>query len=142
MNLTTNFTLEELIRSDYATRKSIDNTPPADLFANLQMLAAGLERVRGVLAVPIRVTSGYRSPKLNSAVNGSRSSMHMAGLAADFIAPAFGTPAEIVTKLMASRQFINYDQCILEFNDWVHIGFADIPRLETLKYDGKTYTRL
>jgi uncharacterized protein YcbK (DUF882 family) len=35
---------------------------------------------------PIKVNSGYRCPALNKAVNGSKSSQHMKGLAADITA--------------------------------------------------------
>lgn len=142
MNISPHFTLDELIRSDYATRKGINNTPPADLFANIQLLATGLERVRATISMPIRVTSGYRCKELNSAIGGSRTSAHMEGLAADFVAPDYGTPAEVMTKLMASRQFIGFDQLILEFNDWVHVAFSNSPRMQCLKYDGKRYTTL
>lgn len=142
MNLTEHFTLEELIRSDYATRNGINNSPPAHLFANLQMLATGLERVRAALAMPLRITSGYRCQVLNTAIGGSRTSAHMDALAADFIAPQFGDPAAVTTNLMAVRQYIGFDQLILEFNEWVHVAFAINPRLQCLKYDGKRYTPL
>ena len=37
---------------------------------------------------PIIITSGYRCPQHNAAVGGSKSSLHMLGLAADFVKPA------------------------------------------------------
>jgi hypothetical protein len=145
MNLTEHFTLEELIRSDYATRKYIDNRPDADILENLKILAQGLERIRRILCVPLIISSGYRCPKLNTAIGGSRSSAHMQGLAADFTAPAYGDPTEVVAALIERKSDINYDQVILEFPDrggWVHVGFADSPRGQALVYDGRNYSRL
>lgn len=130
MNLSSHFTVAELTRSDYAERKRIDNSPTVEVLANLQMLASGLERVRNLLAVPVVVTSGYRCPKLNSAIGGSKNSAHMNGLAADFIAPQYGNPMEIAERIIDFADEIGYDQLILEFppNGWVHIAFADAPR--------------
>lgn len=143
MQLTAHFTLDELVRSDYAVRKGIDNTPDADVLANIYVLADGLERVRNVLSVPIHVSSGYRCPKLNAAIGGARTSAHMQGLAADFVAPQFGTPKDIVKELTKHEAQLAYDQVILEFPDrpggWVHIAFSDAPRGMVLAYDGKSY---
>jgi hypothetical protein len=130
-----NFTLDELCHSDTAVRKGIDNTPDADALANLAILMSGLERVREALGHPVRISSGYRGPKLNAAVGGSKSSAHMKGLAADFTCPGFGDPMTICRYLMLVSRTINYDQLIMEGNRWVHIGFADVdqePRGEVL----------
>ena len=145
MNLTPNFTLDELTRSDYAVRHGIDNTPPADVRENLEVLAHGLERVRAILGSPVLVSSGYRCPKLNSALKSKNTSAHLKGLAADFTAPDFGNPAEIMLELVLAKADIGFDQAILEFDRWVHIAFPaehDIPRLQALSYDGKEYTRI
>jgi len=83
--LTEHFSLNELVFSEYAVRHHIDNTPDDEIVANLQMLADGLERCRAVLGNrPMIVSSGYRSPKVNSGIGGSKGSYHMKGLAADF----------------------------------------------------------
>ncbi len=59
---------------------------PATVRLNLEALAAFLERVRALLGVPLRVTSGYRSPSTNSALSGaSATSQHMDGTAADVV---------------------------------------------------------
>ncbi|OGT54233.1 MAG: peptidase M15 [Gammaproteobacteria bacterium RIFCSPHIGHO2_12_FULL_63_22] len=131
MQLSQHFTLDELTRSDYAIRHGIDNTPSAEVLANIGMLAAGLEGVRAVLAVPVHVSSGYRCAKLNSAIGGSKSSAHMQGLAADFTCPQFGTPADVARVLVESKLRIGFDQLILE-GRWVHVSFSDEPRYEVL----------
>ena len=70
MNLSPNFTLAELTHSEIGIRKGIDNTPPADIVANLSELALTLEKVRDLLGVPMHINSAYRSPKVNAAVGG------------------------------------------------------------------------
>src|SRR5262245_38153427 len=85
--LSPNFSLAELTVSDSAARLRIDNTPDAAVLANLRRLAHLLEDVRELLGRPLVITSGFRAPKLNRAVGGSATSVHVIGLAADFIAP-------------------------------------------------------
>ncbi len=122
-SLSEHFTLEELILSQTAARKGIDNTPSATIVQKLRKLAGALEEVRSLLGgVPILVSSGYRCPELNEAVGGATNSAHMDGLAADFTAPAFGTVMQVARKIAASD--IAYDQLIHEYGTWVHIGLA------------------
>ena len=128
--LTQHFSLEELLASDEAKAHGIDNTRISDeVLANLTALANGLERVRAALKVPMIVDSGYRCPALNSLVRGVANSAHLTGYAADFIAPAFGSPIEIVKALQATD--IKFDQLIQE-GTWVHISFAPSMRNEVL----------
>lgn len=134
MGLTEHFTMEELTRSDTARRLGIDNTPDGKELENLKKTAGMMEIVRSLLDDnPISVSSGYRSPKLNGSLVGtSRTSAHMRGQAVDFTCPGFGTPREIVRKLMACKEELLFDQLILEGDAWVHIGFADAPRGQVL----------
>lgn len=125
MNLSEHFTLEELVFSQTAVRKGINNDPSEAVKRNLQTLANNLERVRAILLSPIHISSGYRSPDLNREVGGSATSAHMDGYAADFTAPAFGDPQAIVRQLQ--RTGIKCDQCIME-GTWVHISFAPAMR--------------
>lgn len=131
--LSPHFSLAELTQSDTAARRGLDNTPPPPVLAALRRTALGLEGVRTLLGTAILVTSGYRSQALNKLVGGQRNSQHLAGEAADFISPAFGPPAAIVTRIVGSG--LAYDQVILEFNRWVHISFSDKPRREALVID-------
>jgi len=82
--LTPNFTLRELTRSDVATRmgKSIEPTPAIqNNLARLCLLV--LEPIRAELGMPVRVLSGYRPIWLNTLVGGSAKSEHVDGRAAD-----------------------------------------------------------
>ncbi len=119
--LSEHFTLEEMILSQTAARRGIDNKPTPEIVKNLKETCALLEAVRIALGgVPILISSGYRSPALNKAVGGSKTSAHMEGFAADFTAPAFGTPLQVARAISAAG--IAYDQLIHEFGVWVHIG--------------------
>ncbi|PYS07765.1 MAG: peptidase M15 [Acidobacteria bacterium] len=123
MMLSEHFSLEELTASEVAARAGIDNTPSAEVMRNLLRLAEGLELVRAALGNnPIHVTSGYRSPRLNQMVGGSKNSMHTLGLAADILCPVFGTPLEVCRAIATSG--IPADQIIHEFGHWCHVGFA------------------
>lgn len=124
MKLSPHFTFDELTFSETAVRLGIDNRPDdPDVVAHLFILATGLEVVRAVLGdVPILLSSGYRSPRLNAAVGGSKNSAHCRGLAADFRAPAYGTPYKIARTLADHPVTVGFDQLIFE-GTWVHIGF-------------------
>src|SRR5881396_1727480 len=94
MNLSDHFTLEQLIASEIATRKGIQNVPTPEQIVNLTELAATLEQVRELVG-PIHINSAFRSLRLNSAIGGSAHSAHLSGYACDFTAPGFGTPKEV-----------------------------------------------
>jgi len=85
MNLSKNFTLGEMIQSQMAIRKNIDNNPNGDQILNLIDLCDNvLQPLRDAIG-PIRISSGFRSQKLNVAIGGSTTSQHCAlnGAAAD-----------------------------------------------------------
>jgi zinc D-Ala-D-Ala carboxypeptidase len=140
MQLSPNFSLSELVFSETAEQKGIDNTPPPEIVENLKRLADGLEAVRILLGAPLEISSGYRCPALNEVVGGSGASQHVQGLAADFACPAFGTPLEVARAIL--RSGIQFDQCILEYGRWVHLSFSDAPRrrLLTIYEEEKGYT--
>lgn len=129
MNLSPHFSLTELVASQVATRKGIDNTPAAAVVANLTRLAALLEQVRALVGAPIVISSGYRSPALNKAVGGASNSAHVQGLAADI------STAKLAPKALAMRigqSGIVFDQLIYE-GTWVHIGLSTgAPRRQVL----------
>jgi zinc D-Ala-D-Ala carboxypeptidase len=139
--LTPHFTLEEFTDSQTAARKGIPNVPPigSPERANLMRTAEVMEQVRTILGdKPILISSGYRSPAVNSAVGGSKSSAHMSGLAADFSCPGFGTPLAICKKLHPHMKELGIDQLIHEYDTWVHLGLsAGDPRHQALTIDNK-----
>ena len=127
MNLSENFTLQELIYSDTAIRRGIDNKPNDETIENLKIVCENiLEPVREYFKAPVIVSSGYRSVAVCEAVGSSAKSQHTKGQAADF--EIFGIPNKDVADWIVNN--IDFDQCILEFwnenepnSGWIHCSF-------------------
>ena len=123
MNLTPNFTLEELTASETAERNGWDNSPNDIELANLTRLADFLEQVKAVLGgKPIMINSAFRNKLVNDAVGSKDSSQHRVGCAADIRVPSM-TPDEVVKAIITSG--IAYDQVIREFDRWTHISIPN-----------------
>ena len=85
MNLSENFSLAELVKSQTAVRKNIKNEPGTEEIENLIHLAKTvLQPVREHFGKPVMISSGYRSPELCEAIGSSAKSQHAKGEAADF----------------------------------------------------------
>jgi len=98
VKLSPHFRLSEMIRSDTARARGLYQVPPPAVVERLRELAGELlEPVRASVG-PLRVTSGYRRPRVNAAVGGSDTSAHMSGWAADVV-PVRGTPEQIMLLL-------------------------------------------
>jgi len=120
MNLSENFTYEELTHTDH---REFDNTPNETEMANLVRLANFLEQVKEVLGgKPIIVNSAFRSKAVNDAVGSSDRSQHRHGCACDIRVPGM-TPDEVVSAIMASG--LPYDQVIREFDRWTHVSIPN-----------------
>ena len=120
MNLTPNFTLEELTHTDH---REFDNMPDADELANLYRLADFLEQIKVVLGnKPIMINSAFRSAEVNKAVGSSDKSQHRRGCAADIRVPGM-TPDEVVTAIIESG--LPFDQVIREFDRWTHVSIPN-----------------
>ena len=127
MNLSKSFTLNELTKSQEATRLGIDNTPNEEHILNLKLLCENvLQPIRDFYGMPLSVSSGYRSAALCEAIGSSSKSQHTKGQAADF--EIFGIANSVLADFIVKN--LDYDQCILEFwneNDpnsgWVHCSF-------------------
>lgn len=146
MKLSPHFSLSEFTKSQTAVRRNIDNTPSLTAIDNLQLLVDNvLQPIRLHFGLPITISSGYRSPQLNTAIGGSATSDHCLGMAADI---------EIIgvdNKQLAIyiRDNLPFTQLILEFytkgvadSGWVHVSYdkADIKKqvLSAAKVNGKT----
>ena len=124
----TYFTLAELIKSDTATKKGIDNSPSWAVVEHLRTLVEDfLDPLRAAWGKPIRVSSGYRSKKLNAAVGGASTSVHMIGYAADLqTGGAFGPFRDFVVECVINNR-TKFDQLIIEQEKktaslWLHVG--------------------
>jgi zinc D-Ala-D-Ala carboxypeptidase len=146
MNLTKNFTLEEMTKSETALRYDIDNTPNEQEISSMKLLAEKvLQPVRDHFGKGVKVNSGFRNQDVNQKVGGSRNSDHIRGQAADIEIP--GIPnAELAEWI---KDNLEYNQLILEFytpgvpdSGWVHVSY--IPEdnkkqvLTATKKNGKT----
>ena len=128
MQLTRNFTLREMIKSDTARRFDLDNTPDDYQVQNLRILCEEvLQPLRDALG-PIRVNSGFRNGIVNEAVGGSRKSDHCHGFAADIEVEGMSNYA---LALYIAENF-DFTQLILEFytpgitdSGWVHVSYDD-----------------
>lgn len=123
--LSKHFTLEELTFSDAAARHGIDNTPNEEIIENLKRLCALiLEPVRDIVHKPVHVTSGYRSPIVNSLVGSKVTSQHIKGCAADIKVPSVA-PDVLMKAIIGAG--LPYEQVILEFQNWVHVSVPNNP---------------
>jgi len=127
MNLSKSFTLNELTKSQEATRLGIDNTPNEEHILNLKLLCENvLQPIRDFYGMPLSVSSGYRSAALCEAIGSSSKSQHTKGQAADF--EIFGIANKDLADFVVKN--LDYDQCILEFwnenepnSGWVHCSY-------------------
>jgi hypothetical protein len=118
IQLSPHFRLSELLASNTAKSKGLDNDPSPEVLANLKSLCEHvLEPIRAKVG-PLRINSGYRSDPVNDAVGGSKTSAHSYGLAAD-LHPAHGC-RRLMNDIIASG--VKLDQVIFE-RTWVHVGY-------------------
>ena len=146
MQLSKNFSLEELTKSQTAVRLGIDNQPSIPVTNNLRNLVSSvLQPLRDKLGMLVSVSSGYRSTALNKAIGGSPASDHCFGYAADIEVPGMSTKELF---LFIKRNF-KFKQLILEFHNenvassgWVHVSYNPLDlKCECLiakKLNGKT----
>jgi zinc D-Ala-D-Ala carboxypeptidase len=146
MQLTNNFSLAEMVKSDTALRHDMDNTPGEAEIANLKTLCEKvLQPVRDHFQTGVKVNSGFRHPEVNAKVGGSKTSDHCKGQAADIEIPGIAN-ADLAVWIMDN---LTYTQLILEFytpgvpdSGWVHVSYdpANLKKqnLTATKRDGKT----
>lgn len=104
------FTWAELTASATAQRLGLDNTPTAQARAAMEVLVAYvLDPLRGAFGSRLRVTSGYRSPAVNEAVDGAAGSQHLRGEAVDLVVD--GLTAEQLAAVIV-RSGMPFDQVI------------------------------
>ena len=117
------FTVAELVASQEADRRAINNRLPRELLPHAQQLIDRvLDPLREAYGRPIRVTSGYRCADLNRVVGGSPTSDHMQARSADIV----GTPntREENRRLFELAKSLDFDQLIDERNlSWIHISY-------------------
>jgi zinc D-Ala-D-Ala carboxypeptidase len=149
MNLTANFSLHELTKSETALRLNIENNPDSGQIESLRLLCEKvLQPIRDHFGKGVKVNSGFRSLAVNAAaggVQGAKPSDHTRGMAADIEIPSVPN-AELAQWIMDN---LSYTQLILEFytpgipdSGWVHVSYdpANLKKQEltATKQAGKT----
>jgi hypothetical protein len=137
---------KEATRSITALRLGIDNTPFEYELGNMKAVAENIfEPLRKWVGGAIKVTSFFRSTRLNQAVGGSESSQHCQGRAID-IDDVYGhkTNAEMFEYI---KDNLDFDTLIWEFGTddnpaWIHVSYISNERnrgriLKAIKENGK-----
>lgn len=117
MKLSKNLTLEEVIKSNTATRLGIDNKPTAGHMKNLEATAKNIfQPIRDYFGMAIFISSGYRSESLNEVIGGSKTSQHSLGQALDIDQDGRSetTNLDVFNYI---KDILEFDQLILEFPD-------------------------
>lgn len=125
--LAPNFTLGELTATSHSKYRANNFAFGADSVDKLREVAALLQAGRDHFGRPFKVHSGARSPGLNAAVGGSRSSQHMKCEAVDF--SVRGVPLVDVWRWYALNAGLHFGQLILEKNAagedrWIHLSLG------------------
>ena len=125
------FTIRELTKSETAVRKGIDNTSSKEIEKSLTALINNvLDPLREKWGAPIRVSSGYRCPKLNRAIGGAAGSQHMKGEAADITSLSDSRNDNMALLQLLLNSGIVFDQVISEDVDsmgrpnWIHVSYT------------------
>ena len=128
------FTLAELIKSDTAKKRGIDNTPDFEVVEHLsELVEKVLDPMRAAYGMPIKVSSGYRCPELNKAVNGAPTSVHQIGYAADLqVGGSFNKFRDFVVEWFR-KTGTKFDQLLLESDrrtgaKWIQVGLYNNAR--------------
>ena len=118
-----NFKMSELITSDTANIRKINNMPDINsMDAMLDLIVFCLQPLRERLKKPVIITSGYRSHEVNKLVGGAQNSQHTRGQAVDIVVNGL-TPAQL-TDFIAAQKDIPFDQLINEYDRWTHISYV------------------
>lgn len=146
MQLSKNFTLAEMTATSY----KVNNTPNLVQIEHLKKTCEMLQTLRDVYGKPIKITSGFRSAVLNKLVNGSATSAHSHGYAAD-TKPTNANMAEYQKVVLEWAKTHKFDQIIIEYPNnyvasWIHIGYKNGSGLQRgqILYtkDGKNYPKI
>jgi zinc D-Ala-D-Ala carboxypeptidase len=143
MQLSKNFSLEEMEKSSTAIRLGIKNKAGAGEIKNLGDLCYEiLEPVRAKFDKPVIITSGYRSPELSEAIGSKSTSQHCTGNAVDMEVLSVSN----LKVALWIENHCDFDQLILEYytgepnSGWIHVSYKDgSNRKQVLTFDGKSY---
>ena len=123
MKLSKNFSRAEIEHSNTAKRLGISNEMSDKHLENMQRVIDNLIQPMRDAIGPIRISSGYRSPKLNKAIGGSSRSQHSKAEALDLQYWIGGKMNNKVIYDWVLESGVEFDQMINEFDySWIHIS--------------------
>lgn len=143
-NLTEHFTYAEMIRSNTASRRGIQNRPDrVQIERFVALLKNVMEPIRNHFGRPVIITSGFRCLELNRAIGSHDNSQHVRGEAIDF--EVSDVSLSDVYEWIITQSGLDYDQIIYEFGEagWIHVSYTKEDRnrkqnLTAHKENGKT----
>lgn len=129
MKVTEHVSYKEVIKSNTAIRKGIENIPSGEQMEKIKLLCENIfEPLREHVGGPIVINSLFRSPQLNIAIGGAASSQHCAnnGAAMD-IDDTYGNMSN-ADMFEFIKDNLDFDQLIWEFGtdenpNWVHVSY-------------------
>lgn len=139
--LSPHFCLHEFTESPTARKHGIENSPPMEAVQNLQHLClCTMEPLREALGLPVIITSGYRTKRLNDILShASHRSQHCVGSACDFYvgwSPSLNARGQAGTvcpsarerlikafRLILTSPSIDFDQLIL-YPNFIHVSYV------------------
>ncbi len=126
------FTIKELCESSTAKEYKINNSPNSVIKRHLTLLVQFiLDPLREKYGKPITVSSGYRCEELNKLLNGSKTSQHKKGLAADITTGSISENKKLFNLIIKLN--LPFDQLIDEKNyQWIHVSYSSKPRKQIL----------
>ena len=122
VRLSQHFTLDEFCKTSHPYYQ--DDVVSFDYVCNMQKLCIlVLEPLRRFLGSPVRISSGYRSPRLNDEVGGAINSAHLTGRAADIPCSSLTLQVKIYDFL---KSHVPPVKCVLKEHKngvmWIHVN--------------------
>jgi len=132
MNISKYLSYKEVTKSYTATKEGIVNIPSEAQLKNIIEWARCIfDPVRSYIGAPLGCHTIFRSPKLNTAIGGSKTSQHIAnnGAAGDLDSQIYNNSTnKIIFDFILEN--LSFDQLIAEFKDdggdiaWIHVSYV------------------
>jgi len=132
-----NITFKEATKSRKGISLGLENLPDEQQLANMKAVAEYVfQPMREHFDLPVGISSFFRSPEVNKAVDGAKHSYHMKGCAidmdADIYDKQFEDGCDFTNKMIFDyiAEHLEYDTIIWEFGDadnpgWVHVTYVE-----------------
>lgn len=138
------FSMAEALTTDTAINNAIPQQDKARILANMTKLAETVLEPWRAISGPLGVNSWYRSKRLNTAIGGEKTSLHLDALAADIVLIG-REEIDGFRELVLSS--IGFDRAIFEHklrpngteSIWIHVQLSRIETAPLLKWIYEAY---